>query len=68
LKTNPCLDSAFFPNRLGLTKRQPEWWCAFRLSRDNFNYGAFLSSAVYPLSRSSMSIMLLLSQLRNTLA
>jgi hypothetical protein len=62
------LDSAFFPNRLLLTKRQPEWWCALRLSHDNFNYGAFLSSAVFPLSRSSMSIMLLLPQLRNTLA
>jgi hypothetical protein len=68
LENKPLPGFCFLSEMIALTNREPEWWCALRLSRDNFNYGAFLSSAASPLSRSSMSIMLLLPQLRNTLA
>jgi hypothetical protein len=47
--------------------RESEWWCASRLSHDNFKHGVFLSSAMSPLSRSAMSIVLPLPQLRITL-
>jgi hypothetical protein len=69
----PCLDSACFPvcrpdtvNYLR-PKRQSEWWCASRFSHGNFKYGAFLSAAISPLSRSAMSIVLLPPRQRITL-
>jgi hypothetical protein len=47
------------------TKYQSKWWCVSSLSHGNFNnHGVYLSSAISPLSRSAMSIVLQLPQLR----
>ncbi len=48
-------------------KCQSKWWCASRFSHGNFKYGAFLSAAMSPFSRSAMSIVLLPPQQRITL-